>query len=69
MAYSNAINPVVLPPGRAMLSTKPAPTGSITATNTIGTARVASCNAARTELVVPSSTSGESAVNSLAYRR
>ena len=39
--YSNCRNPVALPPGRARLSTKPAPTGSGTATNTIGTARVA----------------------------
>jgi hypothetical protein len=30
---------VVLPPGRARLSTKPPPTGSIVVTNTIGTVR------------------------------
>ena len=36
MLYSNMIKPVALPPGRAMLSTKPAPTGSTTTTNTIG---------------------------------
>ena len=29
-------NPVMLPPGRAMLATKPLPTGSPTTTNTIG---------------------------------
>src|SRR5262249_60195410 len=28
MLYSNEVNPVALPPGRAKLSTKPAPTGS-----------------------------------------
>src|SRR6516162_401043 len=33
--YSNEVNPVALPPGRAKLSTKPAPTGSGTITNTI----------------------------------
>src|SRR5438034_6201705 len=32
--YSNAMNPVVLPPGCAKLFTKPAPTGSATAANT-----------------------------------
>jgi hypothetical protein len=31
--YSNAMNPVVLPPGCAKLFTKPAPTGSATAAN------------------------------------
>src|SRR6187431_871893 len=41
--YSKLIKPVALPPGRDRLSTKPAPTGSATATNTIGTVRVA-CN-------------------------
>ena len=39
--YSNCMKPVALPPGRARLSTKPAPTGSGTIANTIGTVRVA----------------------------
>jgi len=39
--YSNGVNPVALPPGRDKLSTKPAPTGSGTYANTIGTVRVA----------------------------
>jgi len=39
--YSNGVNPVALPPGRDNLSTKPAPTGSGTYANTIGTVRVA----------------------------
>src|SRR5215468_4732114 len=34
--YSNWVNPVTCPPGHAMFSTKPDPTGSITCTNTIG---------------------------------
>jgi hypothetical protein len=38
-------NPVALPPGRAALSTKPAPTGSGTCTNTIGTVRLTCCKA------------------------
>ena len=38
--------PVALPPGRARLSTKPAPTGSMTIANTIGTVRVACSNGA-----------------------
>ena len=33
------MNPVALPPGRAKLSTKPAPTGSPMFGNTIGTVR------------------------------
>ena len=41
MLYSNAVKPVALPPGRAKLETKPAPTGSTTFANTIGTERVA----------------------------
>src|SRR5262245_53832711 len=41
MVYSNGVNPVALPPGFAKLSTKPAPTGSATSTNTIGVVRVA----------------------------
>ena len=45
--YSNCMKPVALPPGRARLSTKPAPTGSVTFTNTIGTVRVACCNGPR----------------------
>ena len=42
--YSNDMKPVALPPGRARLSTKPAPTGSMTNGNTIGTVRVACSN-------------------------
>ena len=42
--YSNEVKPVALPPGRARLSTKPAPTGSTTCTNTMGTVRVACSN-------------------------
>ena len=44
MLYSNMMNPVALPPGRARLATKPAPTGSTTIANTIGTVRVACSN-------------------------
>src|SRR5262249_15102879 len=38
--YSNWIKPVALPPGCDKLSTNPAPTGSATFTNTIGTVRL-----------------------------
>ena len=41
MLYSNVMKPVILPPGRARLSTMPAPTGSPTTGNTIGMVRVA----------------------------
>ena len=50
MPYSNRVKPVALPPGRARLSTKPAPTGSVTCANTIGTVRVACCNGATVEV-------------------
>jgi hypothetical protein len=69
IAYSNAVNPVALPPGRARLLIKPAPTGSMTPANTIGTVRVACCNTAKLELPSARMTSGASATNSLAYRR
>src|SRR5262249_22408728 len=42
--YSDRENPVATPPGRARLSTKPAPTGSVTLRNTIGTVFVACSN-------------------------
>jgi hypothetical protein len=38
--YSTKEKPVAFPPGRAKLATKPAPTGSLTNTKTIGTVRV-----------------------------
>ena len=41
---SKDMKPVTLPPGRAKLSTKPAPTGSRDRRNTIGTVRVACSN-------------------------
>ena len=69
MLYSNKVNPVALPPGRARLSTKPAPTGSTACANTIGTVRVAACNAATVGLDVARRTSGESAISSAAYLR
>ena len=48
MAGSLFVNPVMLPPGRGKLATKPAPTGSPTIANTIGMVLVARCNAAVT---------------------
>ena len=64
--YSNIIKPVALPPGWARLSTKPAPTGSGTITNTIGTVRVASNTAAAPALPLATMTSNASAANSVA---
>src|SRR4051812_27419618 len=65
MPYSNRANPVVLRPGRARLSTNPPPTGSMTATNKIGTVRVASCYAATGPAPCARMTSGASATNHL----
>ena len=67
--YSREMNPVALPPGRARLSTKPAPTGSARAVNTIGTVRVACSNAATAGLPLERMTSDASATNSAAYSR
>src|SRR3954447_6807873 len=67
--YSNSKNPVVLPLGRVRLSTKPLPTGSMTFTNTIGTVRVACCNAARAGLLETRIASGASAASSAACLR
>ena len=69
MPYSYSIKPVALPPGRASVSTKPAPTGSATCTNTIGTARVACSSGPVVALVAAKMTSDESATNSAAYLR
>ncbi|HEX9073053.1 MAG TPA: hypothetical protein VF852_14000 [Pseudolabrys sp.] len=69
MLYSNSINPVVLPLGRAKLATKPRLIGSVTATNTIGTVRLACCSAPTAVPPTAMITSGESATNSGAYLR
>ena len=63
------MKPVALPPGRARLSTKPAPTGSVTIGNTIGTVRVACSNGPTVEAPWARMTSGASATNSAAYLR
>src|SRR5262245_25662672 len=67
--YSYEVKPVALPPGRARLSMKPAPTGSTTAGNTIGTLRVTFNNAATVEAPKARMTSGASAANSAACLR
>src|SRR5262249_25504430 len=69
ISYSNGVNPVALPPGRAKLSTNPAPTGSATIANTIGTVRVACSNAATAVLLFARITSGASVAKSLACLR
>src|SRR5262249_30321687 len=69
MPYSNKTKPVALPPGRAKLSTKPAPTGSTECANTIGTVRVTDCNAATVGLAVAKMTSGVSETKSVANLR
>src|SRR3954454_8123947 len=68
--YSNIRKPVALPPGRARLSTNPAPTGSMRSTNTMGKVRLTSSNG--TIVVVPVAarmTSGASAASSAACLR
>jgi hypothetical protein len=67
--YSGSAKPVALPPGRARLMAKPAPTGSVAFTNTIGTARLARCSAIAAEAPVATRMSGANATNSSAYLR
>ena len=66
-AEFDTLKPVALPPGRARLSTKPALTGSMTVTNTMGTVRVACSNGPRIEAPEARMTSGASATSSAAY--
>jgi hypothetical protein len=47
MVVSKFVKPVVLPPGRARLATKPRSTGSLTPVKTIGIVRVACCRQCR----------------------
>ena len=67
--YSNWLNPVTLPPGRAKLSTAPVPTGSIACTNTIGIVWVACCSEFKVRVAAANRTSGASAASSLASLR
>ena len=67
--YSNEMKPVALPPGRAKLSTKPAPTGSGTCANTIGTPRIDCSKGPTIALPVAMMTSGVNAANSATYLR
>jgi hypothetical protein len=69
MAYSNTVKPVTLPLGRAMLATKPEPTGSMAPTNTIGTVRYTSYNASTAAVVAAKTASGARVTNSAAYVR
>ncbi len=69
MPYSRVVKPVMLPPGRAKLSTKPAPTGSAMTENTIGTVRVACNNGPTVPAPWAKITSGASAANSAACLR
>jgi hypothetical protein len=64
MLYSYRANPVILPPGRAKVWTKPLLTGSTTVTNTIGTVRVACIRKPTVALPVVTITSGAGVTNS-----
>ena len=61
--------PVTLPPGRARFCTIPKPTGSVTAANTIGTARVTFSSAMTLDGAIAKTTSGASPTNSFAFSR
>jgi len=66
IAPSSLMKPVTLPPGRARLPTKPAPTGSETTAKTTGIVRVSFASAAVTGVVPASITSGRRSTNSFA---
>ena len=63
------MKPVRFPPGRGKLATKPSPTGSETAANTIGIVRVSRWSAAVTGVEVARITSGCRSTNSFANIR
>ena len=65
-AGSVCLNPVMLPPGRGRLATKPARTGSTTTVKTMGMMVVARCRAAVAGVVEESRTSGRDATSSVA---
>jgi hypothetical protein len=69
MLNSKFMKPVALPPGRARLLTKPAPTGSPRTGNTIGTVRVTCSIAPTAPAPCARMTSGASAANSAACLR
>ena len=60
------MKPVIFPPGRGRLATKPSPTGSERGANTIGIVRVSRCNAAVAGVPCARITSGCSSSNSFA---
>src|SRR5262249_46462722 len=66
MLACRMVNPVMLPPGRAMLATNPLPIGSETNTNTMGIVRVASISAVTTGVLWPTMQSGLSSTSSFA---
>src|SRR5829696_1002789 len=66
---SNVLNPVVFPPGLERLSTSPAPTGSFTTTNTVGTVVLSCFNALRPGVPFTTTTSGRSCTTSFACTR
>src|SRR5215831_5680989 len=64
---SKEVNPVMFPPGRAKLGTKPCPTGSATFTKTIGIDGVACAMAASAGVAAATITSGFKFTNSTAW--
>ena len=63
------VKPVMLPPGRDRLATKPCPTGSLTTLNTIGIVLVACFSAAVIGVPLPTMRSGAERTNSVAEAR
>jgi hypothetical protein len=62
------VKPVMLPPGRGKLATKPLPTGSETITKTMGMVRVCCCKLAVVGVLCETMRSGCSAISSFANR-
>src|SRR5260370_30813514 len=63
---SKSVKPVMLPPGREILATKPWPTGSVTLTHTIGIVLGCRCIAATHGGPFANRKSGPSATSSVA---
>jgi hypothetical protein len=66
ISNSNAVKPVMLPPGCARFETKPCPTGSPTTTNTIGIVLVSFRTAFKHSVELAMITSGVSLTSSAA---
>src|SRR5262245_38967541 len=69
LSNSPGAKPVMLPPGRARLATKPLPTGSVIWAKMIGMLRVSCCSGCNASAVLTRMTSGSRLTSSFAWAR